>query len=398
GKPTFNYSFNQGIVQPTRLPEVANSWEWAEYVNMYRESFQNLPPRYTEEEIRIMREGSDPINYPNTDWPDLLFKDYSLQSKHHLSVRGGSEGLRYSVSGSYSGENSMVKDGLHDYNGYTLRANVDADVTENISFGLDINGGVHDMIEPEIGGFGYTTSPLIVPFYPNGLPNSVPSDANTNPALNLTGVGGYESDKILRGAVKGSFDINIPQIKGLGTDGYFSFKNERTEGRVWRETWQVYNYDAENDEYIANPGGRVENPDLREQYERDQSYLINLRLTYETQIGNDHSLESFLAVEQSESTYKTFEAYRRDFISPAIEELFAGAAENMEADGTRREYARQNIFGRINYEFQEKYLVDINLRYDGSHAFPAGNRWGFFPGVSVAWRIAEENFLSGQES
>src|SRR5699024_8434803 len=221
GKPTFNYSFNQGIVQPTRLPEVANSWEWAEYVNMYRESFQNLPPRYTEEEIRIMREGSDPINYPNTDWPDLLFKDYSLQSKHHLSVRGGSEGLRYSVSGSYSGENSMVKDGLHDYNGYTLRANVDADVTENISFGLDINGGVHDMIEPEIGGFGYTTSPLIVPFYPNGLPNSVPSDANTNPALNLTGVGGYESDKILRGAVKGSFDINIPQIKGLGTDGYF---------------------------------------------------------------------------------------------------------------------------------------------------------------------------------
>ncbi len=398
GKPTFNYSFNQGIVQPTRLPEVANSWEWAEYVNMYRENYQNLPPRYTEEEIKIMREGSDPINYPNTDWPGLIFKDYALQGKHNLSVRGGSEEIRYSVSGSYSGENSMVKDGLHDYDGYTLRANVDADVTENISFGLDINGGIHDMIEPEIGGFGYTTSPLIVPFYPNGLPNSVPSDANTNPALNLTGVGGYESDKILRGSVKGSFDINIPQIEGLGTDGYFSFKNERTEGRVWRETWKVYNYDAENDEYNENPGGEVENPDLREQYERDQSYLINLRLIYETQIGDDHSLESFLAVEQSESTYKTFEAYRRDFISPAIEELFAGAAENMEADGTRRESARQNIFGRINYEFQEKYLVDVNMRYDGSHAFPPGNRWGFFPGVSVAWRIGEENFLSSNES
>jgi TonB-linked SusC/RagA family outer membrane protein len=120
--------------------------------------------------------------------------------------------------------------------------------------------------------------------------------------------------------------------------------------------------------------------------------LIHLKIKYEKAFG-DHSLQSFVAVEQAEGEFRSLNAYRKDFISPAIQELFAGSGENMVANGTRREWGRQNLFGRISYNFKEKYLFETNLRYDGSYAFPKDKRWGFFPGFSVGWRLSEESFL-----
>ena len=288
GKPVFDYTFNQGITQPTRLPEMANSWEWAEYVNQYRETIQNLPPEYTAEEIQIMKDGTDQLNYPNADWVGDIFKDYSLQSMHNLSVRGGTEKAQYSMAGSYSHENSLVKHGLHEYTGYTLYSNVDVKITDNIKFGLDINGGIDDMIAPVLTAFGDDTSPLMVPFFSNGLPQAVPSDNGENAAINLAGEGGYNSNKIYRTSIKPSFDINIPKVKGLGLDGYFAFRNEFSESKRWRDTWTVYNYDSANDEYIPKTGGLVSKPDLQEESIRNSYYLLNLRIKYNWSLGSMH--------------------------------------------------------------------------------------------------------------
>lgn len=392
GKPMFNYTFNQGFTQPTRLPEMANSWEFADYVNQYRETIQNLPPLYTQEEIQIMRDGTDPLNFPNEDWVGTIFRDISPQSMHNLNVRGGTESARYSVSGSYVDENSIVKNGIHESSAYTLRSNVDVDITDHIRFGLDVNGQMDDRTRPVLGGFGTESSPLIPAFYPNGYPASLPGDAGENPAINLAGAGGYYSEKVFRTFVKPSFDINIPQVEGLGVDGYFSFRQEFTENKRWRETWTVYNYDAQNNEFLEKQGGQVSQPDLQEMIDKNKDYLFHFKIKYNKSFG-DHLLETFVAVEQAEGEFRSITAYRRDFISPAIEELFAGGGENMIANGTRREWGRQNLFGRINYNYKEKYLFETNLRYDGSYAFPKDKRWGFFPGFSLGWRLSEESFL-----
>ena len=396
-KPTFNYTYNQGIIQPTRLPEMANSWEFADYVNQYRETMQNLPPYYSAEEIQIMKDGTDPLNYPNADWIGTIFKDFSTQSMQNLNVRGGTEKARYSMSGSYTHENSLVNNGLHEYSGYTVRSNIDVDITENIKMGLDINGGIDDRIRPVVDGFGMEGSPLIPAFFPNGLPSSLPGDIGENPAINLAGEGGYISDNIFRTLLKPSFDINIPQVNGLGIEGYFSYRTEFTENKRWRDTWTVYNYDSENNEFVEKTGGAVSKPDLRERFNKRKDYLVHLRLKYERTFG-EHALSSFVAVEQAEGEYREIEAYRKDFLSPAIEELFAGSGENMSSTGTRRQWGRQNIFGRIAYNYQGKYLFETNLRYDGSYAFPKDKRWGFFPGFSAGWRLSEENFLKGLSS
>ncbi len=396
-KPTFNYTYNQGIVTPTRLPEMANSWEFADYVNQYRTTIQNLPALYSAEEIQTMKNGTDQINYPNADWIGTVFKNLSTQSMQNLNVRGGTDKARYSMSGSYTHENSMVTNGLHEYSGYTVRSNVDVDITENIVFGLDINGGIDDRIEPAMGGFGWEGSPLISPFFPNGLPASLPGDNGENPAINLTGKGGYESNKLFRTLLKPSLDINIPQVSGLGVEGYFSFRTQFGENRRWRETWTVYNYDPANNEYVEKTGGVVSKPDLRDRFNKRNDYLAHLRIKFERSFG-DHAINSFVAVEQAEGEFRQIEAYRKDFLSPAIEELFAGSGENMVADGTRRQWGRQNIFGRIAYNYQGKYLFETNLRYDGSYAFPKDKRWGFFPGFSAGWRLSEEGFLKGSTS
>ncbi len=392
GKPTFNYTFNQGFTQPTRLPEMANSWEFAEYVNDYRINMQNLPAMYTDQEIQTMRAGTDQINYPNTRWVDLIFKNFSRQSMHNLNVRGGTDKARYSMSGSYTHENSLVNKGIHEYSGYTLRSNVDVDITDNIKFGLDLNGGLDDRTSPEVDGFGWEGSPLIPAFFPNGLPASLPGDIGENPAINLAGAGGYDNNKLYRTFLKPSFDINIPWVKGLGVDGYVSYRSEYTENKRWREPWTVFTYDKLNDKYNEKKGGTVAKPDLRERFNKRKDYLVNLRLKYKNTFGN-HFLETFVAVEQAEGEYRLIEAYRKDFLSGAIQELFAGSGENMTSTGTRSEWGRQNVFGRLNYNYLGKYLFETNLRYDGSYAFPKDKRWGFFPGFSVGWRVSEESFM-----
>lgn len=392
GKPVFNYTFNQGLTQPTRLPEMANSWEFADYVNTYRIS-HGQDPFYTADEIQIMKDGSDPLNYPNTNWIDLIFKKVSTQSMHNMNVRGGTDKARYSISGSYANENSLVKKGIHEYSGYTVRSNVDFDITDNVKFGLDLNGGIDDRTTPTVGDFGMAGSPLIPAFYPaNGLPTSLPGDIGENPAINLAGAGGYNNNKIFRTFIKPSFDINIKQVKGLGIDGYFSYRTEFTEDKRWREPWTVYTYDRSNDTYNEKKGGYVAKPDLRERIYKRKDYLVNLRLKYKRAFG-PHDFDTFIGAEQAEGEYRFLEAYRRDFVSGAIQELFAGSGENMVADGTRSEWGRQNIFGRLNYNYEGKYLFETNLRYDGSYAFPKDKRWGFFPGFSAGWRVSQEKFM-----
>jgi TonB-linked SusC/RagA family outer membrane protein len=98
-------------------------------------------------------------------------------------------------------------------------------------------------------------------------------------------------------------------------------------------------------------------------------------------------------VEQSDYTSSYFSSFRKNYLSPTIDEIFAGSLIDQQTDGTSYESGRKNYFGRINYSFKNKYLLDFNLRYDGSSNFPKGKQWGLFPGISLGWRISEENFI-----
>jgi TonB-linked SusC/RagA family outer membrane protein len=272
---------------------------------------------------------------------------------------------------------------------------MDARINENLKIGFDLNGSIDDGNYP-----AYSTSttfgdlkqiPTVPVFWPNGLPT--PGIENgQNPGVMGTSLTGNENIKTYRYVTKGSFDLTIPQVKGLGVDGYFAYTNEIGLDKNWQTPWTVYSYDNVNKTYIPQLGGGLSSPQLTDSFRQSPVTLVNLRIKYELKTGNHH-FSTFVAAEQSDSKYNNFYATRKNYISTAIDELFAGGLVDQSTGGQRSESGRKNLFGRISYGFMDKYLLDFNFRYDGSSNFPKGKQWGFFPGVSVAWRVSQEKFM-----
>lgn len=400
GKPTISYSFSQGISKPTRVPKMASSALFAEFVND-RQVMNGGTPKYTDAEIQKFRDGSDPINYPNTDWYGEVLKKFSLQSQHNIKLQGGTESLKYLVSGSYSNQDGIFKNGSTNFKTYSLLGRFDGQINKNLKVGFDMNAAMDDGNYP-----GYSTSTLFnylginLPtepvFWPNGFPSAGVSEG-CNPAVMATDATGNRNQRVQHYTGKASFDLNIPWVKGLGVDGYFSYSNNTTLVKNWQRPWDTYSYNKTTDAYVLVKGGGIKNPQLTESTLNNRGTLINLRVKYEKRI-EDHHINAFIAVEQSDYKNNDFSAFRKDFLSASLPELFAGSLTGMTANGSSSENGRKNLFGRLSYDFQGKYLADFNFRYDGSSNFPKEGRWGFFPGGSLGWRISEENFIKNNFS
>jgi TonB-dependent starch-binding outer membrane protein SusC len=395
GKPMITYSYNQGISQPTRLPELADAPTFAQYVNdlLVR---QGQSPRYTDAEIQKFANGSDPLNYPNVNWYKEVLKKSTLQSQHNISLRGGSETIKYSVSGSYSNENGIFKNGVLNFKNYAIRANLDAMVNKYLKVGVDLNSSMQNGNYAQSNFDGLRQLPFIPVYYPNGLP-SAGIEGGANPAIMATSAWGNNNNRIDRNVIKTSFDLAIPWVNGLNIDGYYAFNKDETVGKLWQKPFTVYNYDKISDTYIPVTGGGILYPQLTQSLSIGRSTLYNLRIRYEKNIDNHH-LSTFIAAEQSNYRVSSFSAFRKNYLSSTIDEIFAGSLTDQQTTGTSSESGRKNLFGRVSYGYAEKYLLDFNFRYDGSSNFPKGKQWGFFPGASIAWRISQENFIKNNLS
>jgi TonB-linked SusC/RagA family outer membrane protein len=399
GKPSISYSFNQGLSQPTRVPKMASSAVFGEFVNELLAK-DKQPARWTEAELQKFRDGSDPVNYPSVNWYEEILEKNTFQSQQNLAVRGGSDNVKYSVSGSYSNQNGIFKKGTTNFKAYGLRSNIDANVNKYIKIGLDVNAGLDDGNYPTSGTGTTFGRMLVVPWMPVYWPNGFPSagiERGDNPAVMVTDATGNNSEVMQRFQTKASFDIKLPFVEGLGVDGYLVYTNNQGVNKLFQKPWTVYDYNKTTNTYIPIGGGGILQPQLRQSYNRGKSSLLNFRIKYEKAF-KDHKLNTFIAAEQEEGYNDSFSAFRRNFLSSQVDQLFAGSLAGQEATGSASEGGRQNLFGRFGYGFKDKYLVDFNFRYDGSANFPKGNRFGFFPGVSAAWRISEEKFLKDRVS
>ena len=394
-KPTISYTMNLGMKCPTRLPELANSAEYAEVYNDLLK-LQGQDAKYSPEEILKFRDGSDPFNYPNTDWVDETLKNFSTQQQHNLSLRGGNERIKYYISGNYSSDNSIFKNGINDYKNYGVRSNLDATVTNYIKIGLDISLIQYDRTSPRMGSGTIVHAmvrnyPYLHAWYPNGLPGAG-IERGENPVIMATEDAGYYRKKVNMTQTTFKFDIKIPGVEGLGIDGFAAYDLSNTHDKTWRKPWTVYNYNQSADNYDVKIGGPSTLPELEETYYYSNRLTLNAKLKYEKKI-QEHSVNAFIAIEQTLQKSNNFLAFRKNFMTDVIDQLYAGDEKNQLTDGKAYETARRNLFGRINYGYKERYLLDFNFRYDGSSNFPENKRWGFFPGISLGWRLSEESFI-----
>jgi TonB-linked SusC/RagA family outer membrane protein len=233
--------------------------------------------------------------------------------------------------------------------------------------------------------------PFLPVYHPNGTP-APGIERGENPVIMASDAAGYDSQKNNMYQTMASFEVKIPWVEGLAADGFVAHDRNYNPAKLFRKPWEIYDRDPVKDTYTKRLGGTVNQPTLRESFASSTRTTLNLRAKYD-KTWQRHSLSTFIAYEQTETVGNDFWAFRRSYLSSAVDQLYAGGVADKDNSGTAFETARRNFFGRVNYNFQEKYLIDFNFRYDGSQNFPDDGRYGFFPGVSAGWRLSEENFI-----
>lgn len=402
GKPTISASFNQGFSSPTRLPKMADAATYATIANeiaYYNNRAGGMNQQYSAEEITKFGNGSDPLNFPNTDWTDETLKKTALQNQANISIAGGSDNVRYYVSAGTVYQDGLYKDGATKYKQYSFRSNVDANITKDFKVGLYLSGREENRQFP-ISGAGdifrsiyraYSTLPAR---YPNGLPSN--GIEGNNPVMMATSIGGISKNptQVFNGILKGSY--NIAAVKGLSIDGFAAFDRSWSFTKAFSTPYLLYNYNKSTNTYETRiVGGSNNAATLNESQQNMSQATYNIKLNYQRAFGN-HNISAFAGYEQSKINRETFGASRINFLSVLTPELSQGgtAATDRDNSGSSYSFTRKSYIGKIGYDFNEKYLAEVQMRIDGSSTFPKGNQYGYFPSVSAGWRISKESWFS----
>lgn len=400
GKPSISYSFNQGFQSATRVPQMADAATYATLLNEMRYYQNPASPQYayTDAEIAKFRDGSDPLNYPNTNWMTALLKPSALQHQHSLSLSGGSDKISYFVSAQNLYQDGLYRNGATNYKQNQIRSNIDAQVTKGFKISLDLAArsearqrSVEDA--NTIFRFALRAAPYIPAYYPNGLPGPA-IEQGRNPVVIATDIPGLRKDNknVFNGTLRARQDLSFI-TPGLFIDGFMAYDRTFQPIRTTNKRWTIYSYNKTANTYEPNYGGPAASALFMENL--DESILTyNAKINYDRTFGQ-HGIGGFLAYEQSELDRNYFQAGRRNFIATEPGTLNQGGdgPDDLTASGYSFQSARQNYFGRVNYSFASKYLLEAQFRYDGSFNFAPDKRWGFFPSVSAGWRISEEDWF-----
>ncbi len=431
GKPTISYDFNQGWSQPTVIPDMASATQYAEIINelpIYQSipvdewqaasqsirttgSYDSPTPgvgslnaNFSPEAVRLHGEGSDPWGYPDSDWFGDAFRTWTPQNNHNLSISGGSEKFRYFGSLGYIFQDGIYKNSATNYKQYNFRVNLDSEINEYFKVNMGIVSRREDRNYPtESAGAifrmlmrGRPTEPAV---WPNGLPG--PDIENgQNPVVITTNATGYVDNPADLTQINGGVDISNPWIEGLTLSLSGSVDRTNESSTTWRTPWMLYFWDRqsyEEDGVTPLLEGAVrsvfKSPDLRQSYENVLNTNLSAILRYSTGFGDGHSLNTMAGVTRETFNGNLFSAFRRDFLSSAIPQLFAGSATGQETFGSAYDRARLGYYGRVEYNYKEKYLAEFIWRYDGSYIFPEDSRFGFFPGVLLGWNASSEDWF-----
>jgi TonB-linked SusC/RagA family outer membrane protein len=411
GKPVISYNGSIGVSSATKLPATQNAYNQAVLINDYLDQQTNV----SKDDTRYFT--SDELDYfktHNWNWLGEALRD-PVVNHHSLNVAGGNEHVRYFMGGSYHYETGIF-DNIN-YRQYTLRGNIEANITKNLIASLNLNmdnrlmrrsewrydsgnNTQYDLFKALLMRTGQT------PPYVNGLPVGLPF-VEWHPLEIISGIGGYDRKKYGNYEATLSLQYNIPGIEGLSVKVLYNKYDTYYFRKEFRLPYAKYKFqttgghghilDLENPTVVGEEE-RNDGNFLQERQEMGNNYQLNGFITYDRTFGK-HDISALLVYEQAEGTYDWFQAERQNYVSDVVDQLDAGGTTNaVFPTGSGSEDGRLSYIGRLNYGYADKYLLEASFRYDGSVKFAPNKRWGFFPSVSFAWRISEENFFKNSVS
>ncbi|WP_299182197.1 TonB-dependent receptor [uncultured Aquimarina sp.] len=380
GKAKISYETYAGIQTAPKLLDMMNLREFAVYSNEVRQSpSTNLPSAPQFENPNILGDG--------TNWQRAIFRAAPI-TNHQLSISGGKEKTKFYASANYfDQEGIVINSGLRRFG---LRLNLDYKYNDWIKFGHNINLsssleqiGLNDSRNGTIIN-ALRQTPNVPVRNPDGTFGSPENGLGNTGALNPVAASEIRNSTLERFKMNGNIYLDLKLANNLKfrTDLGYDYNTAKTQS-----FFPTYDFGSLSNR--LNSSFRAANEGLY--------YLFKNYLTYTPSIGN-HNFDILLGTEAQKTEFQGLSGQRSNFPSNDVPGLNTGDAETSLSESFEGAASLLSYFGRINYDYNSKYLFSASLRYDGSSKFGPNNRWGLFPSVSAAWVVSDEPFMESISS
>ena len=403
--PQVNYSGILSLATPSNMPEFVT--DYVRHMNLFNESRRNVGQGdlFSQQTIDKWKAAQqDPngltaegipnyVAYPNTDWGDAVF-EHNLVQQHNLSITGGANNLNYNLSGRILDnpgvmENTGIKR-------YELRSNVDVQVNDWLKLGTQTFASTQSAEKANVSSvfnFLHQTSPGLYPRY-DGRYGGASADEEpitlNNLLASLNSNGGRNQTSRFNTTVYGELKF----WKGFSLESKINYQtrfNETTDFAIPLARWNF----AKNT--ILAQASTPNQMSSSQGFNKDYSLTFDNVLRYQTTIADNHAISALAGYNEYSFNYTSFSASQRGLIDESVTNI-GSAVEMASIGGDEYDRSMRSFFGRVNYAFADKYLVEANVRQDGSSRFGPQRRWGTFPSFSAGWRISEEPFMQSVKS
>ena len=409
GKPVVSINTSYAFQKPTYLPEMLNAQD---YMSLQNEGYFNLNPNGDtppNDPSLIANYPSlhkqDPYRYPDANFPEVFKKNSGIQITN-AEISGGTENIQYHAGLGYYDQGGIFEP--LGYKRYSYNLNIDANLSANTKVGMSLLGTIEntdgidaDETPTHLMRSFYKFVPTQTLLYPEG---DKWGESSANTPLGVLNSDGYnrEEDNTLLSSVY--LEQKLPFIEGLSVKGVFSFDNSQGNDKLWHVPYKYYNIDLSQQPYTyteaisLQEGGGAPYTWLQLKNERSKKFTYQGYINYNRTVG-DHAISGLFVAEARETKGDYFNTRRNNF-AIAIDELSLGSSDKLDYDnaGSSSTASELGYVYRLGYTYKNKYIFEASGRYDGHYSFAPGNRWGYFPAFSGAWRISEEKFMQNVTS
>ena len=388
GKPKVNFKHESGVVTPTRISDVVDG---PTFCNLYNEAYGM--DYYSQDFINNVISGSDPDLYPNVDWVNEIFRNYSYNTRTNVNVSGGTSTVKYFVSGAYYYENSFFReDPMQNYNTsifyrkFNFRANVDVKITQHTTLNMNIANTFEQKNMPGTGSSNIYAHALMTPaisfpiVYSNGyLPGPGGGNQGDNPYSLLTQTGyrqAYYNNTQSVATLTHDFEWCLPGLTASLKASFDAFNSVWQNRTRTPEQWYNARRDPATGELLLTQ--QVQGSQTLSYGQTNDGWramYLEANANYQRSFGK-HSVGALLLYQMSQKNY------------------VGSSAGNSQA---ALPYRHQGIAARAMYNYDNKYFIEFNAGYNGSENFSPGHRFGFFPSVAAGWMVSNEKFWASLE-
>lgn len=390
GKKSTVVSFGSyvGLQTPTRLPEMCNA---AEFMTLDNESRVNVgtPIAWMDEHFEKVANNTDPNHYADTDWLGAVLKKQAVQQNYNLSINGSVDDSGYMLSYRYFDQDGLTVGNSTGEQRHNLRFKLDSKMLDIVTISSNVSYTSRNVTSPvsslSSGGGAIYNAMRIMPnapiYYTDGT--WAYGGGNTNPVAVLCDGGHIKTnaDEISLLEV-----ARIDLAKGWNISATYNLTSTNSLKEVLKKTIVFTDPETGATNTHSSPNS-LKNVDLRQ---IQQTFFV--QSNFDFKFGK-HNIGGVVGMSQEWCETRSFEASRSNLITEFNPTINLGDATTMSNDAKAEQWAIRSGFGRLTYNFDERYLLEANFRYDLSSRFYKQNRGGLFPSFSAGWRLTEESFM-----